>query len=50
MARYQMTSHPNAFLNNPEVMKIVMEKQMEASTDYGGTWKSDQNAELPFPR
>ncbi len=30
VARYQMTSHPNAFLNNPEVMKIVMEKQMEA--------------------
>ena len=25
-----MTSHPNAFLNNAEVMKIVLEKQMEA--------------------
>ena len=30
VARYQMTSHPNAFLNNAEVMKIVLEKQMEA--------------------
>jgi hypothetical protein len=28
--RYQMTSHPNAFLNNAEVMKLVLEKQMEA--------------------
>ncbi len=30
VARYQMTSHPNAFLNNPEVMKLVREKQMAA--------------------
>jgi hypothetical protein len=30
VARYQMTSHPNAFLNNAEVMKIILEKQMEA--------------------
>src|SRR4030042_2853356 len=30
VARFQMTSHPNAFLNNAEVMKIVLEKQMEA--------------------
>jgi len=30
VARYQMTSHPNAFLSNPEVMKLVREKQMEA--------------------
>ena len=30
VARYQMTSHPNAFLNNAEVMKLVREKQMEA--------------------
>jgi hypothetical protein len=30
VARYQMTSHPNAFLNNAEVMKLVLEKQMEA--------------------
>lgn len=30
VTRYQMTSHPNAFLNNPEVMKIVLDKQMEA--------------------
>ena len=28
--RYQMTSHPNAFLDNAEVMKLVREKQMEA--------------------
>jgi len=30
VTRYQMTSHPNAFLNNAEVMKLVLEKQMEA--------------------
>jgi hypothetical protein len=28
--RYQMAGNPNAFLNNPEVMKLVREKQMEA--------------------
>jgi DNA mismatch repair ATPase MutS len=28
--RYQMTSHPNVFLNNAEVMKLIREKQMEA--------------------
>src|SRR5512143_183772 len=28
--RYQMTSHPNAFLGNSEVMSLVREKQMEA--------------------
>ncbi|MEZ0397401.1 MAG: arsenite efflux transporter metallochaperone ArsD [Anaerolineales bacterium] len=28
--RYQMTSHPNAFLSNAEVMKLVREKQLEA--------------------
>jgi Arsenical resistance operon protein ArsD len=28
--RYQMASNPNAFLNNPEVMNLVREKQMEA--------------------
>ncbi len=28
--RYQMTSQPKAFLENPEVMKLVREKQMEA--------------------
>jgi hypothetical protein len=28
--RYQMAGSPNAFLNNPEVMKLVREKQMEA--------------------
>ena len=27
--RYQMTSNPNAFLGNAEVMKLVREKQME---------------------
>lgn len=28
--RYQMTSNPNAFLSNAEVMKLVREKQMDA--------------------
>jgi hypothetical protein len=28
--RYQMASNPSVFLNNPEVMKLVREKQMEA--------------------
>jgi hypothetical protein len=28
--RYQMASNPNAFLNNPEVMNLVRERQMEA--------------------
>lgn len=27
--RYQMTSNPNAFLGNAEVMKLVREKQLE---------------------
>lgn len=30
VARYQMASHPNAFLNNAEVMKLVREQQMAA--------------------
>lgn len=28
--RYQMTSHPNMFMNNGEVMRLVRERQMEA--------------------
>jgi hypothetical protein len=28
--RYQMTSHPNAFLGNVEVMRLVREQQMAA--------------------
>ena len=28
--RYQMTSHPNAFLGNSEVMRLVREQQMAA--------------------
>lgn len=28
--RYQMTTHPNAFLSNAEVMKLVREQQMAA--------------------
>jgi hypothetical protein len=28
--RYQMTSHPNAFLGNADVMKLVREKEMAA--------------------
>ncbi|OJX47429.1 MAG: hypothetical protein BGO78_16845 [Chloroflexi bacterium 44-23] len=27
--RYQMTSHPQAFLSNAEVMRLVREKQLE---------------------
>ena len=30
VARYQMSSHPNAFLRNAEVMKLVREQQMAA--------------------
>jgi Arsenical resistance operon protein ArsD len=30
VARYQMTTHPNAFLGNAEVMKLVREQQMAA--------------------
>ena len=30
VARYQMTSHPNAFLSNSDVMKLVREQQMAA--------------------
>lgn len=30
VARYQMTSHPQAFLGNAEVMRLVREKQMDA--------------------
>ena len=28
--RYQMSSHPQAYLNQPEVMRLVREKQMAA--------------------
>lgn len=28
--RYQMSSNPNAFLNNPDVMRLVREQQMAA--------------------
>ena len=28
--RYQMAGNPNAFLSNPEVMKLVRERQMDA--------------------
>ena len=28
--RYQMTSHPQAFLSNPDVMRLVREQQMAA--------------------
>jgi hypothetical protein len=28
--RYQINSHPNAFLGNAEVMKLVRDKEMEA--------------------
>jgi hypothetical protein len=28
--RYQMTSHPQAFINNAEIMRLVRERQMAA--------------------
>ncbi len=28
--RYQMTSHPHKFINHPEVMRLVRERQMES--------------------
>ncbi len=28
--RYQMTTHPAAFLNNPEIMRLIREKQIAA--------------------
>ena len=28
--RYQMTSHPTAFINNMDVMRLVRERQMDA--------------------
>lgn len=28
--RYQMTSHPYKFMNNPEIMRLVREQQMTA--------------------
>jgi hypothetical protein len=30
VVRYQMTSHPQAFLNNSDVMRLVREQQMTA--------------------
>ena len=30
VARYQMASQPQAFLNNPQVMRLVRERQMAA--------------------
>ena len=30
VVRYQMSTHPQAFLGNPEVMRLVREKQMAA--------------------
>ncbi len=30
VARYQMTTNPQAFLNNPEVMRLVREQEMAA--------------------
>lgn len=30
LERYQMNSHPSAFMNNADVMRLVREKQMEA--------------------
>lgn len=30
LERYQMSSHPNAFMQNAEVMRLVREKQMDA--------------------
>jgi hypothetical protein len=30
VARYQMTGHPQAFLSNPDVMRLVREQQLAA--------------------
>lgn len=30
LERYQMSSHPNAFMQNAEVMRLVRERQMDA--------------------
>ena len=30
IARYQMTSHPQAFLQNPEVARLIREREMAA--------------------
>jgi hypothetical protein len=30
VARYQMTTNPQAFLNNPDVMRLVREQEMDA--------------------
>lgn len=30
MERYQMSSHPNAFMQNTDVMRLVREQQMDA--------------------
>jgi hypothetical protein len=30
LERYQMSSHPNAFMQNADVMRLVRERQMEA--------------------
>jgi hypothetical protein len=30
LERYQMSSHPNAFMSNSDVMQLVREKQMDA--------------------
>src|SRR5512139_1661164 len=30
VARYQMTNHPQAFLNNEDIMRLVREQQMAA--------------------
>lgn len=30
LERYQMSSHPNVFIRNADVMRLVREKQMEA--------------------
>jgi hypothetical protein len=30
LERYQMSGNPNAFMSNPDVMRLVREKQMEA--------------------
>ena len=43
--RYQMASSPQAFLNNPEVMRLVREKQMDAlpiTTVYGKVIKTGE--------
>ena len=45
--RYQMTSNPQAFLSNAEVMRLVREKQMACAADHRCAWDSCQTGTYP---